>query len=187
MSKRRFQYALVEFRPVPARPEAGRTILGILLEFTTTEFWVVGLAARANLPSELIESLDPLSHEMMENRMKLMEDEIGRVLERAVKPGDVLRLLTEDNPWSLHVTKPATIEIDEADKSEVGSVENIAQHYLFSIYQKALAVRKRQPRTGRRSDARQVTARSRPVLPEDVIPAWMIPPRIWIEPRVKYR
>src|SRR4051794_2697040 len=110
---RRLHYAQVEFRPNPARPEEGRLPMGMIMEFTTPEYWVVGLAARVAFPPKALEGLDPLSRELLERRPSVIEIEIGRLLNKAEKPGDVLKLLAQYNQWSIHVTEPKIAQLDE--------------------------------------------------------------------------
>ena len=122
MSKREIHFSLIEFRPDPSDSKRGVEWLGIALEFTTPSHWIVGLAMRAILDSDL-SKLDPMSRELLEKRSDVMEAEIKQILPRASQTGDVLRLLAANNRWSVHVTEPRTREIKDDSAAKDHSIE----------------------------------------------------------------
>jgi len=186
---RKFHYALVEFRPNPARPDEGRINLGVMMEFTTPEFWVVALATRAAFPRDILASLDPLSRELLERRSSVIESEIADALLSARHPGDVLKLLSERNHWSVYMTAPKLMELVE-NVRKADSIETIAQHYAFTIYKCAVAEQSAsKSESGTKARSKKSLA-SRPraaddTLPAEITPPWMITPRVWSVPRLR--
>jgi len=160
--------------------------MGMIMEFTTPEYWVVGLAARVAFPPKALEGLDPLSRELLERRPSVIEIEIGRLLNKAEKPGDVLKLLAQYNQWSIHVTEPKIAQLDERTR-KTDSIEKMAQHYAFVLYQRGLTEEVvAQPRALKKSAAtRKGLPAPKVAVPEDTTPAWMIPPLLWTQPRLK--
>ena len=77
------RYALVEFRPNPARPEEGRTQLGFVFEFATRDAWVVALALQSAFPIAELDRLDPLSRGIADNRMQIIKDKMDEAFSAA--------------------------------------------------------------------------------------------------------
>lgn len=136
--QRTAHFSIVELRNNPARPEAGGKSLGLVLEFATDEYWVVAIAMLATIREEDMLRMDPLSREIVENRVKILKSEVRSVLPKIGQPGDVLRSLAAANPWSLHVTSPRDIQITDKATIENRSIEQLVDKFVFTIFGKQL-------------------------------------------------
>lgn len=177
---RKFHYALVEFRQNPARPEEGRLDLGVLLEFTTAKHWVVALVARATFAAERLDELDPLSRELLEQAPTILERELRKYLDQAVKPGDVLRLMSEHNPWSVYIAPPGLIEVPNEQAHKRDTTEELAERYALCAYRTAWEVPKQAAaRRSARGKATRALQLDHPTpKPPPITPVWMIPPKV---------
>jgi hypothetical protein len=183
-AKRKADFSLIEFRSNPANSKEGVEHLGLVLEFTTPHYWVVGLAMRAALDPKILDKLDPLSRSLLENRSTVTESEIDDALRKASRPGDVLRLLAHSNPWSLHVTEPRTVEWDHAAVKGDQSINQILEQYIFQVFKKAMAIEPAK-RIVEAKKAHSAVPAARLQFPPEMPPMWMLPPQQWVMPLVR--
>ena len=186
--KNALRYALLEYRTNPGRPEQGSFPIGIALEFTTAEYWVVALVLRANLDPVDLSSTDALTRELLENRAEILKAEVTQVIERAQSPGDVLRILADENPWSIHVSSPMETRLPSKDRQADLSVEKLLDHFIAMAWKRALAGAVNAPVRTQMSTAldhgADVGGGIAVEMPIQIPSLWMLPPASWRTPIV---
>jgi hypothetical protein len=147
--------------------------LGVLMEFVAENIWTVGMAMLHTVDAAAVQDLDPISRELIEGRVNVIRSEMSAALKAARRPGDVLRLLAEHNPWAFHIMQPETVVLP-VNKLDAVTVEKFAEKYVLEAY-----ARKLHPEpviVGRRLAslrARQATTAA--MVPAEAPPAWMLP------------
>jgi len=177
-------FSSIEYRPNPLTSE-GSMPLGLLLEFMLPQYWVVGLGVRAALPLEAIGLLDPMSRELIENRADLIVNDVDDALQKAMRPGDVLSLLSKNNPWSIHVTEPRTLVVEPQAVERIQSVDQAVDEFIVKVYRKTLEVGK--PVVAGRSSWLAHFKSKEPVPPPEVSAMqtpWISQTRHWMRPLV---
>jgi hypothetical protein len=171
-------FSRIDYRPNPIDPVKDVVNLGFLLEFTTSEYWAVATLIVAALDDSALVAADKLSRELLEHRKEVIENEVRRVLPRARKPGEVLRLLAGSNPWSIHISAPGVLEQLPASATRDASVEKVAEKYAVCLFTTSVSARgKRRKQTVRRKETVQPAITTPvPVVPVDVPPPWILPP-----------
>jgi hypothetical protein len=174
--KTRAHYAWIEFRRNPARADARDVRLGLVIEFVTAEYWVVGYTLFPNLE---VSDLDPLSKSIVDRRETIVGEEIRKAVDKATQLGDVVQLLSANNRWAMHVTEPATVELDV----KAGSANSaVAEHVLWKVLNM-----KSHRRSEPRNPAERRWAAPDPLQGEhSPIPEWMPPPHILQSPLVDH-
>ncbi len=131
-------YSFLQFQPNPNFPSEGALDLGFALEFTTSKYWVMGLAIRATLEEKYLATLDDLTRRLLEERMAIMTREVEQTLNKADQPGDALTILAARNPWSIHVSAPRSLTISPSEQkaSDKATTEKATEQYLFKIFEK---------------------------------------------------
>lgn len=135
--KQRVYHSRVLFLRDPATPEDAPVDLGVLVGFTVEHRHTVGLLMTAAVSKTLLASLDPLSREVLENRVSIMRGEILDVLDEADKPEGVLRLVAERNFLSLHVTAPSSMMVDMPGDPQTATAQKLAEDYSLFMFAKA--------------------------------------------------
>src|SRR6266480_2462213 len=131
---RKAWYAIMQYRPNPADSVVGVMDLGFFVEFTTDENWVVGAAIRAFLDEEKIRNLDELTRTLLQHRQDVVARELGQVLVKSKRPGQVLQLLSSENPWSFFISSPVEVEIPaSAVASSRATLEKLLETYVSTI------------------------------------------------------
>ena len=113
-------YALVEFRPNPARPTEGRLLLAIVFACKMGQLSVLGSRWRVGIPNIEIEKLDPLARELFEHRKSTLKAELDSAMQDAREPAQVLARLAANNPWSFHIGKPVSAKVERFDPAKMG-------------------------------------------------------------------
>lgn len=186
---RTLHYSVVYFRTDPAEvaPDP-RLRLGIILGFSTKTYSVVGMAVRATLDEAVLENLDPLSRELLEEREEVIRGEIKAVLDKAHRPEDVLALVAERNHWSLHVSHPKSVQIDESTADAV-SIDKIADDYVFDLWGRVFRPEARAAKFVRTESHRVLTSEEARHLPSTadenaMPPPWMLSTQVFKLPNV---
>jgi hypothetical protein len=111
--------------------------LGVALEFTTSQYWVVGLAVMAALDERRLAQLDELTRKLLENRMAVMTREIQQALPKALRLGDVLMAVAARNPWSIYVDAPHSLVLSASEQkakaSDKVSAEKLTEQYVYKV------------------------------------------------------
>ena len=185
MKNKSFQYSIIEYRRDPTEP-ADAVLLGLAVEFTTEEYWVVALGMRAAIEPEVLKSMEPLTKELLQRPSDLFGNEIDHALTGARRAGDVLRRLAANNVWSIHVGPPKVIELPETLPERDRSVESLVDKLLFHVYWTELEAEKLAGAhlVGRGEPAHRVfqpVVSGGEYLPPEAPPVWMIP-KVWQAP-----
>jgi hypothetical protein len=181
--KKKVWYSRIDFRPNPADPAKGVINLGFLLEFTTEEYWVVGMVILAALDKAAMATIDTVSRQLLENREDVIEREVRQILSQAERPGQVLPLLAAANPWSLHIGAPEELAIWIKSDTTDASVEKIAEEYAFSVFM-TNQTRAKAAAPGERSVVRSAVQVN---VPEYVPAPWILPPTCVIRPLLHWQ
>lgn len=117
-----FAYSVIEHRANPA-DGSHSVLLGVVLEFLTHDMWVVSLIARDFLRDDEIASLDKLGRELLANPSVLLTQKVQKTLgsDGPMEPGDVVRLLADQNPYSIHFGEPGVLDIPDERSVEAAS------------------------------------------------------------------
>jgi len=183
-AKRKVHYSVVQFRRQPNADGAGAVNLGFIIGFETKQCAAVGLAVRASLDEKMLAELDPLSREVLENRLDVLVAEVDAALNGHHKPKDVLRALAAQNPWTLCVTPPQEAEVSVAADFDNASVQKVAEDYVLRLYSRnVLEAQHTGPAVAAPAPRRVVPTHGLgseiPALPAP----WMIPPVVRMLPR----
>jgi hypothetical protein len=190
-------FSLIEFRPDPST-NARAVDLGMLVEWTTDEAWVVGLGMRAVVDEAKLSGLDALSRELVVNRSAVIEKEILGAIQSATEPGDVLKILATRNTYSMHITAPIPFELPRA-RTRDHTLDETVSHYILTLYKRAIAAAKvadgvraadlMAPRR-RVSTLLRLGRAAEPLadlaLPIDMPPPWIMP-RTFIRPLAEHQ
>jgi hypothetical protein len=185
MTDRQIWFSELQFRWNPIDPAQGLMDLGYAIEFTTSTYWVVGLALRATLDETYLAQLDDLSRKLLEERMAVLTRELEQTLPKAIEPGDTLATLAARNPWSINVTSPRSVVISVNERAtDNATAEKMTENYLFKIFE--LARREKTVNTSAWPHLFQfgrtaVPAHDNPT-PLDIAPPWMLPPKTVMRP-----
>jgi hypothetical protein len=172
-------FSTIDLRPDPT-DAAGALSLGYLLEFTTEDYWVIGMIMRATIDDYRIAAFDQLTKRILDDRVHVMKAEINQILPRAKKPGEALALLSSANPWSLNVSSPSRLALPDQRSVRGASVEKLLEKYVYSLFFKDRAPKRQTRPAPKRTSARSIATR-----PLDKIPAaWMLPPTYVMRPLV---
>jgi len=172
MSTTQVWYSDIQFRPDPADSHRSVIDLGILLEFTTKEYWVIAVAIQAGIDDSKLAGLDGLTRKLLEHRTAVISRELDQVLPRASKPGEALKLLATENPWSIHVSFPTRVAIPSSvRRGSSTTIEQIAERYVYSIYLNRLTESIRAEKSTRHARSQQVPL-------SEIPPPWMYSPRV---------
>jgi hypothetical protein len=166
-------YALVQYRPDPAGRRIEPINLGVLMEFATNNTWAVGLAVRQEVDRAALQGLSELSRRLIAARIDIMKGEVAAALRAAQRPGDVVRILSERNPWSFHVAPPETVTVPAHGAAAAPTIEGVAEKHVLLAFSRAVL-----PARAARS-ARQSQARHAAEISAEVPPAWMLPTIFW--------
>jgi hypothetical protein len=169
-------YALVQYRSGPVGRRSRPINLGALMEFAVNNTWAVGLAMRHDVDRAALESLSALSRTLIETRMDIMRGEVEAALGVAQRPGDVLRILSERNPWSFHVAPPQPMSVPARDAAAAPSVEGLAEKHVLLAFSRAILPA--HATQGGRA-ARPAQARPTADISKEIPPAWMVPTIFW--------
>ena len=173
----------IDFRPDPADPDKDAIGLGLLLEFTTENYWAIGMVMLAAIDDAALARLDELSKKLIENREHIIGQEIRRTLPQAKKPGQALPLLAAANPWSMHISTPVEFDVSKMRPETGASVEKIAEQYALSLFPRDHASAKRKTAASVTSSSRDIVCNPALVLgPEDCPPPWILPPSCVFRP-----
>jgi hypothetical protein len=177
-------FSEVAFQADPADAKHGLINLGFLLEFTTSNYWVVGSVMRGTLADEQLTGLDELSRSLIEHRVDVIKREMDRVLPAAKEPGSALALLAAANPWSFKVTPPRRVHVPST--VQVGGIEKVLDGYVSSLYvTEWLPSVQAQETPATRAAAPRRAIGARPVsIPLDLPKPWMLPPTAVMRPLV---
>lgn len=172
MTKRqKVDYALVEFRPNPARPSEGRLLLGAVFAFKSGDVAGIGWSLRAGIPQIEVEKLDSLTREIFEHRESTLKAEIDAAVQGAETPADVLQVLAANNPWAFHIRIPVQTEVDQFDPKKMG-LEDWVGSWSGRLFQENVDETAGElPRPG----TKRSKAKAPPVLSR---PPWMERPRV---------
>jgi hypothetical protein len=172
-------FSTVDLRPDPKDP-GGAVSLGYLLEFTTEDYWVIGMIMRATVDDSRIAAFDQLTKKILDDRVHVMKAEINQILPRAKKPGEALALLASVNPWSLYVSSPSRLVLPDQRSVRGASVEKLLEKFVYSLF-----FADRVPKRRRRPALTPTSTHSIPERRSDEIPpAWMLPPTYVMLPLV---
>lgn len=157
---RRFWFSPIEYQPDPSRPDERKITLGVAVEAEFRHMWVVAVKARAILTDEELARLDGVGKELLREPIAFIAREVETVLPHAKKPGDVLKLLSQEGRWSFHVGSPSRKEL-----AGVGRPPRLVMlSKLDSLYA---------DHVGRVA----LTTPRRPTAP--TVPPWAAPPKEW--------
>jgi hypothetical protein len=162
-------FVAVEYRLDLAGQRIKPINLGVLMEFVAGNIWTVGTAMLHTVDMAAVEDLDLMSRELIGGRADIIKNEISTALKAARRPGDVLRLLAEHNPWSFHVTPPETVVLPDA-KIDTMAVEKVAEKYVLEAYAPRLW-----PEAAIIEAVRTKEGPLAGVSPAEAPPAWMLP------------
>jgi hypothetical protein len=176
MSDGKVWYSRLQFRVNPGSPNEGLD-LGFAIEFTTSKYWVVGLAVRAGLDDKYLAALDDLSRKLLQERVAVLTREVEQTLNKAGEPGDALSILAASNPWSIHVTAPRSLKLSASEQkaSDKVTTEKVAEDYIFKVFEVASSVREcafHEPSACVQDDEESV----------EVQPMWMLPLKTVMRP-----
>ena len=134
IANNKFLYSLIEYRQNPARAEHGKVVLGVVVEFEVDGTWVVGLYGRDSIGPEETSSLDPIARDLYSNPGELMDQELRKIIysHDHQQTGDVLKMLSSENPWSFFVTAPQMLEIPP--ETELNSKQEAPGWNLVNYY-----------------------------------------------------
>jgi hypothetical protein len=169
-------FSTVDLRPDPKDP-GGALSLGYLLEFTTEDYWVIGLIMRATIDDSRTATFDQLTKKLLDDRVHVVSAEIKQILPRAKKPGEALALLASANPWSLNVSSPSRLVLPDQRSVRGASVEKLLEKFVYSLFSKD-RVRKQPARPATRRSSHKIPARQSDEIPT----AWMLPPTYVMRP-----
>ena len=169
-------YALVQYRPDPAGRWRQPINLGAVMELAVHDTWAVGLAMRRDIDPTALEGMSGLPRTVIEARMDIMRREVEVVLAMARCPGDVLRILSERNPWSFHVAPPQPVPVPAREAAAAPSVEGVAEKYVLLAFSRAIL-----PSHAAQGGRAATANRTRPAadVPAEIPPAWMVPTIFW--------
>jgi hypothetical protein len=192
MMDRKIWYSELQFRWNPIDPTQGLMDLGYAIEFTTSTYWVVGLAVRATLDESYLAQLDDLTRKLLDERMAVLTRELEQTLHKATEPGDALVSLAARNPWSIHVTAPRSVILSASERkaSDNATAEKLTENYLFKIFE--LARREKTdnaptwPHVFHVGSTLASATHDNPT-PLDAAPPWMLPPKTMIRPLSGHR
>jgi len=105
---------------------------------------------------------------------------VDAALESARKPGDVLRVLAQQNSWSFRVTVPKTVQVPVRNIS-TSAMEKIAEERVLKAYAKAILPTSATKSTSvprSRTKGARLSSGSIAAVP----PAWMTPTKFWHAP-----
>jgi hypothetical protein len=190
MMDRKIWYSELQFRWNPIDPAQGLMDLGYAIEFTTSTYWVVGLALRATLDENYLAQLDELTRKLLEERLAVLTRELEQTLPKAAEPGDALVALAARNPWSIHVTVPRSMVLSASERkaSDNATAEKLTENYLFKIFE----LTRREKTDSALASAQlfhvgsEFAARDYPT-PLEVAPPWMLPPKTVMRPLSGHR
>lgn len=128
-----FCFSVIEYRANPSQRDENTIVLGFVLEFMVPDFYVVACAMLDPLEKEKLEQMDPITRELLEKPSSLLEEEIRAAITNTNKPGDVLKYLAANNPWSIHVCPPKEVESESAVKTQDVSIDRMAQQHLHKV------------------------------------------------------
>ena len=114
-SRQAVEYAPVELRLNPARPEEGRLLLGIIFAFNRDNSPEVGWRWRFDIPDVELEDLDSLSREIFVNRKETLKKELLAAMKVSAGPREVLSCLSARNIWSIHIGKPISTKVNRVN------------------------------------------------------------------------
>jgi len=107
------EYARVEFRPNPGRPNEGRIFLGIVFAFKRgKDGEIVGWRLAFDIPEEQLATLDQLSRDLVLKRKTTLRSELASAIKQPTDGHKVLENLAAENIWAFHVAKPTTLKVD---------------------------------------------------------------------------
>jgi hypothetical protein len=181
MTKNKAWVSRIDFRPDPTDPKKNAISLGLMLEFTTADYWAIGIVMLAAIDDVALASLDELSRKLIENRQAVINHEVRRTLPQARKPGQALPLLAAANPRSIHISNPAELDISKVRSASGASVEKIAEQYALSLF-----VRDHESVKGKAppatSSRHMIQNPALVLIPEDCPPPWILPASCVIRP-----
>lgn len=186
-----FNFSVIEYRANPSQRDENPLVLGFVLEFMLPDFYVVACAMLDPLEKEKLERMDPLTRELLEKPGSLLDEEIRTAITNTNKPGDVLKYLAANNPWSIHVCPPEEVETDSAVETQDMSIVRTAEQHLHKICEMLIVPKESaaipdeshmtwipsvfRPREATRDDEEESIFSNLP-------PVWMTPPRTWNRP-----
>jgi len=174
--KKKAWVSRIDFRPDPADPNKNAISVGLLLEFTTEDYWAIAMVMLAALDDSALAGLDDLSRKLLENREAVIGHEIRRVLPQANKPGHALRLLADANPWSIHVGVPKELDISSVKAARGASAEKLAEKYALSFFLRGRISETRKLRA-RAASASQDVGHAKPAsIPLECPAPWILAP-----------
>ena len=186
-----FYFSVIEYRTNPSERDEDPIVLGFVLEFMLPDFYVVACAMLDPLEKEKLEQMDPLTRELLEKPGSLLDEEIRAAITNTSKPGDVLKYLAANNPWSIHVCPPEEVKSDSAAKTQDVSIVRTAEQHLHKICE-ILTVPEESAATSERahrswfsgvfSASETSESDEEEVIFSNFPPPWMTTPRTWNRP-----
>jgi hypothetical protein len=189
MNESKVWYSTLQFRFDPHRPSAGLLDLGFAVEFTTSTYWVVGLAVRATLDEKYVSGLDDLTRKLLEQRMAVLTREVDQTLYKAEQPGDALMILAARNPWSIHVTSPRTLTLTPSERkaSDKATAEKLTEEYIFKIFNRETAAHHVPSQKQRQHPYSQTCATTDDEATTEGDTPWILPPKTVMRPLPELR
>ena len=177
MNPEKVWFSTIQYRPDPTDPDVSIP-LGVLLEFTTSDQWVIGMVMRAAVDNSQLGAADELTRQILENRSEVLSNEVRRILSRVDTPGQALALLASSNPWSINIAAPRELQVSGV-ASAAASVEQRVEEFVVLLHSKRMWPRVPEARRPREAIVEVVpSALHAPVL--DIPPPWMLPAKaIW--------
>jgi len=155
MSSKKIWVSEIEYRADPADSKKDVIHLGLLVEFTTPEYWAIGYAIRAGLDKSKLAGLDDLSRTLLEHRGDVITRELDQILSKVKKPGDALGFLAAANPWSIHVSHPRLLDVPASVVRNVATPDQMVLKFIGFYIQ-------RLQRAAQKASTKKSTARPRP-------------------------
>lgn len=176
--KQTFHYSAVVFRSSPVAADTPAQVLGFVIGFKAGIHLVFATMMRKSVGSTFLNSLDQLSKDIIENRTKIIDAEIGEALNSYRTPAAVLKQVAARNAWALYVTPPRALSVEVRKSADSAPSEWNA---LFKDYAVALWHREVTEAKAKTHQIAPVKV-TLPETPSDTPPAWMFDPTFLVRP-----
>jgi len=123
----------IDYRPDSTAPNEGKIPLGVIVEAASASNWIVAVQVRAFLVDEELACLDGVGKELLRQPQRVVTREIESALSRAKVPGDVLKLLSQNALWSLHVGVPRKEKAPPRKKLHEGALGKLQSLYASHV------------------------------------------------------
>jgi hypothetical protein len=126
------EYARVEFRPNPARPEDDRIFLGIVFAFKRgRQGEIVGWRLLFDVPEEQLDRLDTLSRELVVRRKATLRSELSNAIKQQTDGRKVIKSLAASNAWAFHISAPQSMKVTRY--SSARTIEDWVDEWTLQI------------------------------------------------------